>query len=171
MTTPSLQHELGMRRPFARPDLEAYLNLVRTSAALSLHKERLFKAHGLSEPSYNTLRIVRGHRDLAREAGERFQGVPCATILQQLVTPVPDLTRLVDRLIRDGHVVRHRSDEDRRVVLVNITPKGLRLVEKLEAPLTELNANLLGHLSERELRTLSRLLVKARQPSLQPASP
>jgi len=52
---------LGKRRPFAFPEQEAYLNIVRTHAVLSAPFDRLMKAHGISQPLYNILRILRGH--------------------------------------------------------------------------------------------------------------
>ncbi len=41
-----------------------------------------------------------------------------------------NVTQLVDRLERDGLVERRRSDTDRRVVVVSITDKGRRRIER-----------------------------------------
>jgi len=134
---------------------------------LALQSERLLKMHGLSEPTYNTLRILRGHRRRAEAAGDgvrAFPGAPCSVIARELVAQVPDLTRLVDRLCAAGLARRHRSEEDRRVVYVDITDLGLRSLDELEKPLVELHRAQLGHLSQRELATLNKLLVKARLP-------
>lgn len=35
------------------------------------------------------------------------------------------MTRVVDKLVRDGYIERTRSDKDRRIVLVNLTSKGV----------------------------------------------
>ena len=155
MKQSTLQHELRKRRPFEVPEEEAYLNVLRTAAALAGEFTRLFRGVGLSESSYNVLRILRGHHPA---------GVPSQAIGPQMVTLVPDVTRLVDRLEEAGLAERIRTEHDRRVVLVRITKAGLDLLAKLDRPVTELNKRQLGHLTRKELAELSRLLVKARYP-------
>lgn len=158
MPTPSLRRELGKRRAFERPEEEAYLNVLRTAAVLSAPVEALFRRHGLSAASYNVLRILRGHRLGGRD------GVPSQSIGPQMVALVPDVTRLVDRLVRAGLARRARTPDDRRVVLVRITPRGLDLLARLDGPTSSLVRSRLSHLSRSELAALSRLLVKARRP-------
>lgn len=155
----SLADEIGKKHPFESPEQEAYLNILRSAACLGTEFERLFRAHGLSEATYNALRILRGHH--RPDPGE--SGVPSQTIGKQLITNVPDVTRLVDRLVEAGLVERCRVEHDRRVVMVKITRAGLDLLGKLDKPVRELHARQLGHLSRKELDQLSRLLVKARQ--------
>ncbi|MFN9972676.1 MAG: AraC family transcriptional regulator, partial [Phycisphaerae bacterium] len=55
-----LAAEIGKKGPFESATQEAYLNLIRTAAILSNQLERLFKTRGLSESTYNILRILRG---------------------------------------------------------------------------------------------------------------
>lgn len=157
--TPSLQQELGKKKPFDAPEQEAYLNLLRTVAVYGADFERLFKSFGLSESTYNVLRILRGNGSIA---GAR--GVTCGLIGEQLVARVPDVTRLLDRLESSGLIERARTNEDRRVVLITITPAGLELLANLDPPTRELHVRQLGHLSRKDLAELNRLLVKARTP-------
>jgi len=157
----TLKDEIGKRHPFASPEEEAYLNILRTATALLGDFERLFKAHGLSEPTYKLLRILRGH---AQRPDANPAGVPCQIIGEQLITRLPDVTRLVDRLERMGLVKRSRTPQDRRVVLVGITRKGLALLAELDEPIAALHRRQLAHMTRAELAELSRLLVKARHP-------
>jgi len=76
---------------------------------------------------------------------------------------VPRITGLIDRLEGMGLVARQRSTEDRRVVFVAITPQGHDLLSKLDEPVAALHQRLMGHLSQAELKELSRLLEKVRQ--------
>jgi DNA-binding MarR family transcriptional regulator len=153
---PSLKDELGKRHAFASPEEEAYLNMLRTVSVLGAGFSPLFKAHGLSEATYNILRILRGH------ASAGSAGVSCQTIGEQLVSRLPDVTRLVDRLEAAGLVKRSRTAEDRRVVLVGITKKGLSVLAELDRPLSAVNREQLGHMTRAELAELNRLLAKAR---------
>jgi DNA-binding MarR family transcriptional regulator len=142
-----LQAEIKKRRPFESPSEEAYLNLVRTYGVLEADFVRLFKQHGISEPKYNVLRILRG-------AGG--DGLPSLEIVSRMITRVPDVTRIVER---------ERTTADLRVVLVSITRKGLDLLAKLDEPTKQIHCGQLQHLSKAELAELSRLLEKARTPA------
>jgi DNA-binding MarR family transcriptional regulator len=153
-----LKDEIKKKKPFESPAEEAYLNLLRTTTVLAADFERLFKDAGLSEPQYNVLRILRG-------AGADGAGLPCLEIASRMITRVPDITRLVDRLEAAGLVERARTSEDRRVVLVKITRKGLEAIAPLGQPLVEIHRRQMGHMSPKELDELSRLLVKAREPA------
>ena len=155
---PPLREEVKKRDPFDAPEQEAFLNLLRTNAALTSDFFSFFKARGLSEATYNVLRILRG----AHLAGEE-KGVRSTEIGGQMVVRVPDVTRLVDRLVDKALCERCRCTQDRRVVHVRITKPGLKLLSEMDKPLLEMHRAQLGHLSERELSTLNRLLVKARK--------
>ena len=145
--------ELEKTKPFASPAIEAYLNLLRTADQLQHEFRRLFKAHGITEPQYNVLRILRG-------AGP--DGLPCLAIGERMVTRVPDVTRLLDRLENAALVSRERSNNDRRVVVARVTRKGLRVLDALDEPTLERHEQLLGHLAATEIAELNRLLEKAR---------
>ncbi|MBX3358574.1 MAG: MarR family transcriptional regulator [Phycisphaeraceae bacterium] len=153
-TPTSLQHELGKRAPFDSPAHEAALNIVRTAAALSCDFARLFKQFGLSAASYNVLRILRGHHPA---------GIASQQIGPMMVASVPDVTRLVDRLADAGLAERCRTEQDRRVVIVRITRKGLDLLARLDKPVHAMHESQLGHMTHSQLATLSDLLVMARQ--------
>ena len=150
-----LHEQTGKVDPFDVPEQEAALNLIRTGAVLSTFMTRLFKPHGLTDSSYNVLRILRGAApDLLR----------CSDIRDRLVVPVPDVTRLVDRLEVRALVERQTDEVDHRVVRVSITRKGRQLLDRLDGPLLEMHQHQLGHLSAKELAQLSTLLTKARSP-------
>lgn len=155
----SLKDEIGKRTPFDLAEQEAYLNLLRTKNILEGDMAALFKTKALSEATYNALRILRGEQQAGGAAG-----VPCQVIGERLITRVPDVTRLIDRLERSGLAKRGRTADDRRVVLVSITKKGLAVLESLDRPLMDLHRRQLRHMGREELAELNRLLVKARHP-------
>jgi DNA-binding MarR family transcriptional regulator len=150
---PKLADELRKRHEFALPEQEATLNVIRTATRLMETGERVLKPHGISGPLYNILRIVRG------VGGE---GVPSGEIGVQMVTPTPDVTRLVDRLEKLELATRHRKDCDRRVVLVRLTPKGRRLLSKLDPLIEQMHRDTLGHLTPGELDSINELMVRVR---------
>ncbi len=151
----SLQEEVQKREPFELAEEEAYLNLLRSQEKLYDHFSQLFKQYGISQPQYNVLRILRGMGG---------SGVRTLDLIGPMVNRVPDITRLVDRLEGAGLVTRNQTKEDRRVVLVQITPKGLELLAQLDKPVRDNLRAQLGHLTAEELAELNRLLLKARNP-------
>jgi DNA-binding MarR family transcriptional regulator len=152
--------EIRQSRPFDSLEAEAAVNLLRTADTAQRMWAAALKPHSLSPEQYNVLRILRG-------AGR--EGLPCGEIAARMVTHDPDMTRLLDRLEARGLIGRARDTRDRRIVTTRIRPEGLRLLDRLDAPLTEVNERLVGHLGPRRLRTLVALLEAVReQPSPEP---
>jgi DNA-binding MarR family transcriptional regulator len=149
----TLHEELGESQPFQVPEQEAYLNLVRTHALLSDEVAELFKQHHLSQPLYNVLKVV---------ARMGSTGMPSQSIAQYMVARDPDITRLVDRLQKDGSIERERDEQDRRIVRVRVTQLGLESIEKLDPLIWKLHQQQLGHLDQKQLELLNQLLVAAR---------
>lgn len=161
-TLSPLARELGKLRPFEHAEVEVHLSLLRTTTRLQGDVERLFKQHGLSESTYNILRILR----------HAPEGRSCSEVGERLVARVPDVTRLLDGLERRGLIERHRSREDRRVVRVRITARALTVLEELDAPLLALHRQHFAHMQPSELSELIRLLDRVRaSPDRLPAPP
>ena len=70
------------------------------------------------------------------------------------------VTGIIDRMEREGLVVRSRSTEDRRVVHIKLTPKGEKLAEEIPVEPMEIFRNALGGLSAAEVRELLKILTK-----------
>lgn len=148
-----LQQELKQSQPFGSVAVEVFLNLVRTAELARSAEQELLETFDLSAPQYNVLRILRG----AGPAGH-----PCQEIGARMVTRVPDVTRLVDRLAGRDLVERRRCERDRRVVFVRILPPGLELLARIDAPIQALPERLFARLSAPQLAQLNELLVLAR---------
>jgi DNA-binding MarR family transcriptional regulator len=149
----TLRDELNMTRPFRSVEEEAILNIARTAAVIEHTGAEALKPFNLTITQYNVLRILRGAggEGLCRnEVGER------------LVTRVPDVTRLLDRMEAAGLIVRQRGGADRRFVSTRITEKGLRLLEKIDRELPAIHARQLGHVGQKRLRELIGLLEEVR---------
>lgn len=131
---------------------KVYVQLVRTQDRLASRYEALYREYGLSRQQYSALRVISANPG----------GVNCGELREGLATRVPDVTRLVDRLLKQGWVQRRNDDDDRRSVIVSLTEKGRELMQQLDGPVTRLSKDQLGHLSQEELLTLYRLLIRAR---------
>tara|TARA_R110002111_G_scaffold227346_2_gene288949 strand:+ start:85553 stop:86032 length:480 start_codon:yes stop_codon:yes gene_type:complete len=152
MSHSNLQQELRKKQPFASPEQEAILNILRTSDIFHNQFGRLFREYSLTPSQYNVLRILRGEG----------KPMPSLEIADRMVQVVPAITGLIDRLQAQNLVKRKRCTEDRRVVYIEITSKALSLLKEIDEPDLNLHRKLIGHLSTDELSELSRLLEKAR---------
>jgi len=147
-----LQQEIKKKTPFDLPEQEAMLNLLRTADQLQIRFVRLFRQFGLTPQQYNILRILRGEG----------RPLPILEIAARMITVVPGITGLIDRLESAELVERKRCSEDRRVIYVAITPKASLLLSQIDEPLLELHREVLGHMERDELSELTRLLERAR---------
>lgn len=59
-------------------------------------------------------------------------GLRMQDLCEQVILSNSGMTRVVDRLIEEGYVVRDFSDQDRREVYVNITESGRELLSRLK---------------------------------------
>lgn len=151
--TPDLRSELRQKKPFGSLAQEAFLSLARTEALLREAVERLLEPHELTLTQYNVLRVLRG-ADSA--------GLCRNEIRDRLVTRMPDVTRLLDRMEAAGLIHRVRSTTDRRQVNTTLTTKGRKLVDELDGPIAKAHERQLGHLEAKQLKTLIELLALAR---------
>lgn len=153
MPRTTLRDELKMSKPFKSVEEEAILSIARTAAVIEHSGAEALKPFNLTITQYNVLRILRGAggNGLCRnEVGER------------LVTKVPDVTRLLDRMEAAGLIIRHRGSEDRRFVATRITDKGLELLDKIDRELPAIHARQVGHVSQKRLRELISMLQDVR---------
>lgn len=151
MTT--LKDELRQAKPFSSLHQEAFLNVARTEAVLRDGLDRVLGPRGLSPTQYNVLRMLRG-------AGA--EGLCRNEIRDRLITRMPDVSRLLDRMEAAGLVHRVRSATDRRLVNTTLTESGRRLVDGLDAEVAAAHERQLGHLNAEQLKTLIELLSLAR---------
>ncbi len=143
------------KRRFDSPQQEAFLNLWRTYDRMRLLEEQLFSRYELTPQQYNALRLLRAGQPKA---------IPTLSIAARLISRAPDITRLLDKLHERKLIERNRPADNRRTVMINITPAGVELLDRLAEDVRECHARQLGHLSASQMRTLIDLLQKARAP-------
>jgi DNA-binding MarR family transcriptional regulator len=150
----TIDREIRQTKPFRSLQEQLVLNLMLTTRVVEENwAQYLKRAEGISPSQYNILRILRGARPKAARISE---------IGDRMVTRDPDVTRLVDRLIKQGLARRERDSDDRRVVLVEITGAGLAMLSRLDGPAGESTEAAMAGLKPQQLRTLDTLLNEVR---------
>lgn len=139
------------QQKFNSVEQEALLNLFIASNYLHSKLEAVCNRFNITLAQFNVLRILKGaHPD----------GYPRHEIIRRMVEPAPDVTRLIDRLIKEGLVERFTSDEDRRLSLARITKKGIALLVKINPEVDKFLLNYSSMLKKSEKEILSNHLEK-----------
>jgi DNA-binding MarR family transcriptional regulator len=151
-----LQDEIKQSKPFPRATAEAFLGILRTAAVLEHHLAEVLKPYGLTSTQYNVLRILRG-------AGRA--GMCGRDIGERLISRVPDISRLLDRMEDMKLIHRERDPKDRRQVTARITPKGLEILERATPELEVVESTRLAGIDPTSLKALITTLdaVRARR--------
>jgi DNA-binding MarR family transcriptional regulator len=111
------------QRKFENPLHVSILNLMVAADYVRSHMEGHCNRFGITHSQYNVLRILRGVYPNGHPRGE---------IASRMIERAPDVTRLIDRLEKQGLVDRDRSARDRRLSMTRITKKGLDLLERMK---------------------------------------
>ena len=148
-----LQQEIGQTKPFRSLGHEASVAILKTADELGRRFGHLVATEGLTSQQYNVLRILRGAVP---------EGLPTLTIVERMIERTPGITGLIDRLEEKGLARRERCPEDRRRVLCHITERGLKVLERLDAPVAAADDEILDLMSEREAERLIVSLDKVR---------
>lgn len=130
------------------------VNLIYTYNWVMEQSKRFFEKADLTPQQYNILRILRG------------AGKPLSTmqIRQRMLDKMSDTSRIVDRLVKKQLVEKVICKNDRRLVDVTISDKGLGLLDDLDSHAHELDAYL-SSISVEEAKTMNQLLDKLRRSS------
>lgn len=136
---------------FENLDQEVLLNLLVTSYFLRSKHEAVMSKYGLTMPQYNVLRILNGKYP---------EGHPRFEIISRMIEPAPDVTRIIDNLIKDKLVERYNSSTDKRLSMTRITEKGIKLLNQVHPEVKALGKYISSALTNMEKKTLSELLEK-----------
>jgi DNA-binding MarR family transcriptional regulator len=129
--------------------VKALLNIIYTANWISNHQNAFFKPFGISPQQFNILRILKGAN----------KPIKVQTIKERMLERSPNATRLMDKLCDKQLIERLACPDDRRVVHINITEKGLVLLDDISKGSKK---DLLENLSKEEAEQLSHLLDKMR---------
>jgi DNA-binding MarR family transcriptional regulator len=108
----------------------------------------IWERHGITGDQYNVLRILRGVYP---------DGHPRNEVARRMIHRAPDVTRMLDRLVRQGLVARVRNPEDRRESIATITKAGLAALERIDPDVHATQTAVTASLSEGHLKQLVRL--------------
>jgi len=143
---PTIDKELKSR--FESEQQKAMLNVMFTANWMRSKLADLYRPFGISTQQYNILRILRGAKSRMK----------MQSVKERMIDRAPNATRLTDKLIAKGLVLRERCDEDRRVVYVSISGKGLEMLSQLDRNSKALQKEMISTLSDADAEALNGIL-------------
>jgi DNA-binding MarR family transcriptional regulator len=133
-----------------RPDVDS---IVETIIYLYTESRRLTKGMarevGLTGPQLTVIKLL-----------ETFDNLSLSGLSERIRAQNSTVTGIIDRMEREGLVLRARSTEDRRVVKIRLTDKGSRIAREVSVEPMEIFRGALESLSAAEMRELMKILTK-----------
>lgn len=151
--TRAIHEEIKQTRPFRSKSQEAAVALMRTAHLLRRQMEATVGTEDITGQQYNVLRILRGARG----------PLPTMEISVRMIEPSCGITRLIASLEERELVRREQWAGDRRQVLCQITPAGLRVLERLEEPMNRLDDQVTAALPPEHVDALLEALGEIRE--------
>jgi DNA-binding MarR family transcriptional regulator len=145
---------------------ETYATLARTGAALLQELERCVEAwFGIPQPAATVLAVVEG-----------ADGPLTPTqISERVLAPAASMTATLDLLERRGWIERRANPQDRRSLLIAITPEGQDTADRLLPGIRALERETMAALTAKErdqlLRMLGKVLARAAEISVNEPTP
>lgn len=147
-----LEEAIKQKTPFRSQEEKLVVNIFFTCSWMQ-EQMRLFLApFNITMQQYNVLRILRGQHPRA---------IALNDIRERLLDKMSDVSRLADRLVKTGWAEKIKDKYDKRLVLINITAKGLTLLGDIDEELPNLD-RVMQQLSGNELFITNQLLDKLR---------
>ena len=135
-------------------DRAAVIELILTGNWVQDKLTEALKPYKLSIAQFNVLRILRGRK-----------GKPASLscVNEKMIHKMSNTTRLVDKLLEKELVERIICPENRRMIEITITTKGLELLKELDRVIEDAEAGMMENLSKEELTSLTQLLKKIKE--------
>ncbi len=140
------------QKSFASSSTKAMINIQYTANLALQSVNKIFKPFGIQNQHFNILRIIKGKHPKPVCPGE---------IKEVMLDKGRDLTRLLDKLEKEGLLTRKINSSNRRMIDIQLSQKGLTMLEKLNQKVDQWHKET-NHMTEEEAEQLSNLLDKFR---------
>jgi len=133
----------------------SYFNLLKTGSWIEEKVKKALKPFKLTHAQLNALHILFENSPEPVSANE---------LKKRILVSNPDVTRLLDRLVKKGYVLRVTCPENRRKIDISLTDSGRELFVKAHLSAKQALGNFFGEqITEGEAKELRRILHKIRE--------
>lgn len=139
---------------FSSDNQRITLNFMYTYNWFKEAMKNFFKPYDITSQQFNVLRILRGNYPNPYTTSQ---------VRDRMLDKMSDASRIVDRLVKKGLVIRTVTKSDKRLVDVVISRKGLGLLDDIDGPLEKFMASAFQQLTKNEKGLFIDLLEKIRE--------
>lgn len=129
----------------------AIYEIIKTGHWITDSVSQELKEFDVTEPQFNVLRILKGRKGEPANVGE---------IQNEMIQRTSNVTRIVDKLIKKGLVLRQECPTNRRKMDITITKVGEIFLDKLNKKVQEFHLPMTKNLTKEEAETLTKLIKK-----------
>ena len=149
----TLEKDIKQSKAFKNPIEKTFVNIMFTNNKITDMQHQTLKSHDLTSQQYNVLRILKGHSP---------EPITINGIIERMLDKMSNASRLVDKLLQKGLVIRTFQKDDRRACDVMISQRGVDFLMVVNIDM-EKAMSAMQNLSDKELETLNSLLDKFRE--------
>ncbi len=132
----------------------AYFNLLKTGSWIDDKVKKALKPFNLTHAQLNALFILLENDTEPVSANE---------LKKRILVSNPDVTRLLDRLVKKGYVLRETCPQNRRKIDISLTDNGRKLFEIAHLSVEQALGNFFEkQITKDEAKELRRILHKIR---------
>lgn len=137
---------------FRNSSHKALVNIIFTSNWILERLKEFLSDEDITHQQYNILRILSN------------SATPLSTlkIREQMLDKMSDTSRIVERLLKKGFVNKQICATDKRLVDVTLTEKGVRLLNRLDKKVDEIDS-ISSNLTTEDIDLVNKLLDKIRE--------
>jgi DNA-binding MarR family transcriptional regulator len=139
---------------FSSDNQRITLNFMYTYNWFKEAQKNFFKPYDITSQQFNVLRILRGNYPNPYTTSQ---------VRDRMLDKMSDASRIVDRLVKKGLVIRTVTKTDKRLVDVVISRKGIEILDRIDAPLEDFMAEAFNNLTINEKNLFVDMLEKIRE--------
>ena len=132
---------------------QVVVNFLFTSGIVNRKLNDVLKPFDISIQQFNVLRILRG---------QKGKPITLAKVQERMINKMSNTTRLVDKLIKKGYVLKQANKNNKRKIDITITQEGLLFLSEISNLIDNTEQNIISSLTKDEAYNLIRLLEKVR---------
>lgn len=91
---------------------------------------------------------------------DKNKEITMTELVEYINSPMSTATGIIDRLVKNGYVLRERSETDRRVVMIRLTENGTKLIRSLKDVIGKYLNMVIEDLTDEEKQLLTKLIFK-----------
>ncbi len=91
---------------------------------------------------------------------EKKKEIIMTELAEYIHSPLSTATGIINRLVKNGYIIRERSEQDRRIVVLRLSEKGIEEIKRLKELVAEYMNKVADKLTQEEIRFLAQIAGK-----------